>query len=39
MSAIEYRDLQISAEGLSLRVRLVLENRSGRTWSSETWSL
>lgn len=39
MSAIEYRDLQISADGLSLRVRLVLENRSGRTWSSETWSL
>ena len=37
--SVEYRDLQISADGLSLRVRLKLENHSGTTWSSETWSL
>ncbi|HLG95762.1 MAG TPA: ABC transporter permease [Bryobacteraceae bacterium] len=39
MSAIAYRDLEVSADGLKLRVRVTLDNRSGQTWSKSGFSL
>lgn len=39
MSAVAYRDLEMHAVGLELRVHVALENRSQETWSKKAMSL
>src|SRR5579872_5989448 len=39
MSGVAYRDLEVRAGGLELRVHVALENRSSETWPKKSMSL
>lgn len=39
MTPAAYRDVQVQAEGGSLQVRMNLENRSGKAWSPQNFSI